>query len=212
MKNNIYLKIIFSFAISIFILLLSVKVTLDLKSLYYLDIKHLNIESQTTLTNEEIKSTYSYLINYLNDPNTINFNIPTLQSSEQGKIHFLEVKKLFEKLSWIFSISTGISILSIFFIYKNKAFSILNWCSNLLFSLCLFIWIPFYINFNKSFNFFHRMVFKNTYWIFDPVNDPVINILPEKFFFHCAILIILIVLIGALILKTIYIKKLKNGK
>jgi integral membrane protein (TIGR01906 family) len=212
MKFNIYLKIIFSFAISIFILLLSVKITLNLKSLYYSDIKRLNIESQTTLTNEEIKSTYSYLINYINDPKMVDFNIPTLQSSEEGKIHFLEVKNLFKKLSWIFSISIGISLFSIFFIYRNKDFSILNWSSNLLLSLCLFIWIPFYTNFNKSFNFFHKTFFRNNYWIFDPKNDPVINILPEKYFFHCAVLIISIVVIGALILKTLYIKSLKNGK
>ncbi len=212
MKFNTYLKILFSFVISIFILLLSVKVTLNLKSLYYLDIKHLNIESETTLNNEEIKSTYDYLINYINDPKTVEFNMPTLQSSKEGKIHFLEVKNLFKKLNSLLSIFTVIIVFIIFLFYKYKDFSLLNWSANLLLSLCLLILIPFYINFNKSFNFFHKMFFKNNYWIFDPANDPVINILPEKYFFHCAILIVSIVIIGSLILKAFYIKNLRSGK
>ncbi|AWI07038.1 TIGR01906 family membrane protein [Clostridium drakei] len=211
MKLDTYLKLIFSISISIFILLFSIKTTLNFKYLYYFDIKHLNIENSTSLSQKEIQITYDYLINYINGPQKQTFNIPTLNSSNEGKIHFLEVKNIFRKLNSMFFIFTIIGILGALYTYKYKLFSIFNWTSNLLLFICLFAWIPFYVNFNKSFNFFHETIFKNNYWLFDPNKDPVINILPEKYFFHCAISIILITLTGSLLLKILYLKN-RNGK
>ncbi len=211
MKLSTYFKIIFSISISIFILLFSIKTTLNFKYLYYFDIKHLNIENSTSLSKKEIQITYDYLIDYINGPKNETFNIPTLNSSNEGKIHFLEVKNIFRKLNSMFFIFTIIGILGALYTYKYKLFSIFNWASNLLLFICLFSWLPFYINFNKSFNFFHETIFKNNYWLFDPNKDPVINILPEKYFFHCAISIILITLTGSLLLKILYLKN-RNGK
>ena len=45
---------------------------------------------------------------------------------------------------------------------------------------------------------FHKLVFQNDYWLFDPYTDPVITILPDEFFMHCAALIMLLVLVGSL--------------
>ena len=44
--------------------------------------------------------------------------------------------------------------------------------------------LPIVVNFEGSFVLFHKTMFNNDYWIFDPNLDPVINILPEEFFFH----------------------------
>lgn len=38
----------------------------------------------------------------------------------------------------------------------------------------------------------HKVFFDNDYWLFDPKYDPVITILPDRFFLHCGILIVLI--------------------
>ena len=45
---------------------------------------------------------------------------------------------------------------------------------------------------------FHKLVFQNDYWLFDPYTDPVITILPDEFFMHCAALIMILVLTGSL--------------
>ncbi|NMM65446.1 TIGR01906 family membrane protein [Clostridium sp. P21] len=212
MKLNTYFKIIFSFSISVFLLLFSIKVAVNFKYIYYFDIKHLNIENYTSLSNKEIRSTYDYLINYVDSSSNAAFNIPTLKSSEEGKVHFLEVKNIFRRLNSILLISTIISAVGILYIYKYKCFSILNLASNLLLSVCALTIIPCCINFNKSFNLFHEAIFKNNYWLFDPEKDPVINILPEEYFFHCAVLIISIIIVGSLILKLIYVRNVKNRK
>ena len=43
---------------------------------------------------------------------------------------------------------------------------------------------------------FHKLFFDNDDWIFNPRTDPVIKILPDEFFMHCAIAIIAIVLLA----------------
>ncbi len=171
------------------------------------------MDRHSSLNSVEIKSTYDYIINYINTYEVSEFNIPLLQFSNEGKIHFVEVKNIFMKLNLILFISTLFSILSIFFINKYKESSFLNWSSNMLLCTCLFISILFSINFDKSFNIFHKMFFKNNYWLFDPIKDPVINILPQEYFFHCTILIISLIIFFSILLKIMhkfnskYIKK-----
>ena len=48
------------------------------------------------------------------------------------------------------------------------------------------------------------------YWIFDYNTDPVIRILPQDFFMHCFIMIILIVIVLSLISYLIYRKQRKE--
>jgi uncharacterized membrane protein len=46
--------------------------------------------------------------------------------------------------------------------------------------------------------------------MFDPVTDPVINILPEGFFMHCAFMIVAIVILFSIIFLAVYFTKRKN--
>ena len=41
---------------------------------------------------------------------------------------------------------------------------------------------------DRAFVAFHELAFSNDYWIFDEAFDPVITILPDAFFLHCALL------------------------
>ena len=57
-----------------------------------------------------------------------------------------------------------------------------------------------YMNWNKVFLTFHKILFRNNYWIFDPASDPVILILPDTFFLQCVIVIAVVLVTGAGIL------------
>lgn len=48
------------------------------------------------------------------------------------------------------------------------------------------------INFDEVFVTFHHILFRNSDWLFDPVTDPVINVLPEDFFLACFIVALLL--------------------
>ena len=55
------------------------------------------------------------------------------------------------------------------------------------------------LNWETVFVLFHKIVFNNNYWIFNAATDPVITILPDTFFMHCALMILALVVLGSII-------------
>ena len=201
-----------SFSLAIFIISGSVILGLRFKSIYYYDISYLNITNMTGLSKEEIKENYDYLINYNLNNSVEEFKLPTLQSSIQGKIHFEEVRNIFQVIKKIFYLSFILSIVGVTFNIKQKNIKFLNTTSIVTIGLPIILAIPLIINFNYFFIKFHELVFSNDYWIFDPNIDPVINMLPEEVFFHIGILILGFVLLSSILLQICYrflYKKLK---
>ena len=197
--NTIFiLCFIFSF------ITLSVYFTLLFKPLYYADINILNIEQSSSINKNELKSNYNYVITFLTQNKTEEFNLPTLPSSDHGKIHFKEVKEIFDKLKVMLFISILISIIGIIINKKHKKIKYLLTSSILLIILPILLLIPFLINFDKSFTTFHHIFFNNDYWLFDVTSDPIITILPQIFFFHCAILMISLIATSSIILRCSY--------
>jgi uncharacterized membrane protein len=57
------------------------------------------------------------------------------------------------------------------------------------------------VNFTRAFELFHAIAFPGkTNWLFDPELDAIIRILPEEFFFRCAVLILALLLVGCVLL------------
>ena len=198
------LNVIFSICFSIFIITTAINFIVSFKQLYYYDIYKLNIPKLSNLSKEEIKLNYDYLIEYNLSKNVDEFEMPTIKSSNQGKIHFEEVRDIFQNVNKISRICLIISLIGIIIGIKNKDIKILNYTSKALIIIPLVLAIPMIINFEDTFVIFHKLMFSNDYWIFDPRLDPVINILPEEFFFHAGIMILGIVLVVSIILYTIY--------
>lgn len=198
------INILISFSLAIFIISGSVILSLRCKSLYYHDIKKLNISSISGFTEDEIKKNYDYLIDYNLNKNVGEFNLPTIKYSKEGKIHFEEVRHIFQVIKKVFYFSGIISILGIILSIKNKNIKFLNTTSIITILLPIIVAIPIIINFDYFFIKFHEAVFSNDYWIFDPNIDPVINILPQDVFFHIGILILAIILIISILLQIFY--------
>ena len=207
------LNILNSFSLAIFIICGSIIVGLKFKSLYYYDVKKLNISDVSGFSDDEIKLNYDYLIDYNLNNKVEEFNLPTIKYSTQGKIHFEEVRNIFQIIKKVFYLTGLISILGIILNIKDKNIKFLNITSITTILLPVIVSILLIINFNYFFIKFHEAVFSNDYWIFDPDIDPVINILPEDIFFHIGILILAIVFLTSILLQVLYRrlnKKLKN--
>ncbi|CEJ74971.1 membrane protein [[Clostridium] sordellii] len=204
-------NLILAFSMSLFIITSIVKFTVVFKPLYYFDIKHLNIPILSGMSEEEIKLNYDYLIKYNTSYRDYEFNMPTIKSSIQGKIHFEEVRDVFKVLNKINIISGVISVLGIYIVLKKKEIKIIKYAGIISILIPIFLVIPITIQFEKSFEIFHRLIFNNDYWIFDPSKDPVINMLPAEFFLHCGVVILTGILIFSSIILTIY-KILKNKR
>lgn len=207
------LNIVLSIFLALFVIGLSVIITMHIKSIYYNDIDKLNIESMSGLSREEIIENYDYLIDYNLSWNAEEFELPSLPSSPNGKIHFEEVRDIFQGVKILTIMSGIISIIGGVIYIRKREFKFLRNASILIVIMPVLLAIPIAIDFNTCFIMFHKIMFSNDYWIFNPRIDPVINILPETFFMHMGISILLIMLIVSVILQLIYrrTKKLNYG-
>ena len=180
MKN-----ILISLCLALFIISASVTITLNFRPLYYHDISSLKIEETSGFSKKVIRENYDALIDYNQFFYSGKLKL-TLPMSREGKIHFEEVKRIFVGIEYLCVITL---ILSCFLIKRKRRSR--NLLPVIVGILCAFNW-------DAAFTLFHEIMFRNDYWIFDEATDPVIMILPDAFFLHCAVMIILLILIGSL--------------
>lgn len=199
-----YWNLIFSIVFSLFLILGAVRFTIGFKELYYFDIGYLNISNMIGLPEEEIKENYDYIIDYNFSKEASEFNMPTIKSSPEGKIHFEEVREIFRSVDNFFILCMIISIVGLVINIKEKSFEFLKTTSKSIIAIPLVLSIPLLIDFNKFFIIFHEILFDNDYWIFDPNKDPVIKMLPEEFFFHAGLMILVLILLFSIINYVIY--------
>ena len=197
-------NLIFCIFLSLFIIGASILLTVGFKELYYFDIENLNIATNNNLSVEEVKQNYDYMIDYNLGKISGEFNLPTIKSSLEGKIHFEEVREIIQNVLKMLLVSLIISVVGIYISLRNKNINFLNLTSKLILILPVVVSIPMIVNFDKTFILFHEIMFDNDYWIFDPEKDPVINLLPQEFFLHAGIMIVVLILLSSLIFRLLY--------
>lgn len=185
--------------ITLLVLLFFTEGIINFKPLYYYEINNLNLvqefnnhiqnnnEAFKPLNYNEVKENYNYIISYVEGNYSDNFSMPSIPSSSSGKEHFKEVRNILKSVRLIMIFLFVFSALGIFICSKEHKNSYLKWSGIELAAITLIPLLISLITFNKLFNAFHRTLFSNTNWIFDPKYDPVILILPEKYFMHCAL-------------------------
>lgn len=194
-KNDIFLAIM----LMIFIISFAVVFTVFFKPLYYFDINYLNIDQISGLDAETIKENYRILINYQSIFYQGTLNLPDFVISDSGRIHFEEVKRIFEAIQVMMVISGLISIPMTIKKIKEKEYRFLRLTGLITIIVPTVLGFLAALDFERAFVLFHQIVFRNNYWIFDYRTDPVITILPETFFMHCFMLIVVIVCLLAII-------------
>lgn len=193
---------------TLFFMAVGVVLVLNLRPIYYLDISLLNIEETSGFSKEVIKENYDALMDYNSPFFQGELKFPTLEASDNGLQHFKEVKQIFVGFYWILLI-TGILLIPTV-IYKKKrdeSLHFLRSAAALILIIPTIVGIAFAVNFDQAFVVFHKIFFNNDYWIFSPETDPVITMLPDTFFMHCAIGIIAVMILSSLALYLIYRRK-----
>ncbi|GAA0079152.1 TIGR01906 family membrane protein [Clostridium sp. CTA-5] len=195
---------------SLFIIALSVVITLNLTPIYRIVINKYRLSEKNGIMPEEIMNDYRGLINYLQNPFIKKLEFHNFSMSTQGEVHFQDVKRIF-LLIYIYMF-IFIIILILYFFLKNRRdkficqefinkYKILNISANYLIIFFILLITAILVDFKKYFTLFHRIFFRNDYWLFDPRLDPIINVLPEEFF-----MILGIIILSLIILQVIYIK------
>ncbi|UTY40028.1 TIGR01906 family membrane protein [Allocoprobacillus halotolerans] len=187
--------ILLAFVLTIFIITLAIVITVFFKPLYYFDIDYLKISETTGLSADVIRHNYDILIQYQSVFYQGTLNLPDFVMSTTGRIHFEEVKRIFEVIQITCLISGVISLVMVYRRFKQKEYRFLRLTSIFSVGIPLIIGFLAAIDFNKAFVIFHQIVFRNDYWIFNETTDPVITILPETFFMHSFMMIVGIIII-----------------
>jgi integral membrane protein (TIGR01906 family) len=189
----------------VFLFCLSVVLTLNLRQIYYFDMRSQQLSQTTGLSEAVIRQNYDTLIDYnLLTKGVQTLEFPDFPMSEQGRTHFAEVKRIFSVIQ-IMCLITGILwIVLLFRKRKRRDWGSLKLTSILTLAIPLILGALAARNWNVFFVTFHRIFFRNNYWIFNPATDPVIDILPDVFFLHCVIAILVFLLLGCLLTALIY--------
>ncbi|MBB6622706.1 TIGR01906 family membrane protein [Clostridium gasigenes] len=211
-KKNIskFINIILGLCITLFSICFSVILVLNLTFIYKISIEKFNLVKDTGVSAENLMINYKSMINYIRNPFIEELKFKDFAMSSSGQIHFEEVKDIFMNLYIMMFISMVILIL--FKVIKKVLVNIslikaLNYSSNMIFILFGVITTMIVVDFSKTFVIFHNIFFDNSYWIFDPITDPIINALPEMVFMIYALIIIMFLLVEAILFKVIYYKK-----
>lgn len=197
-------SILLSLILTLTLISLAVVLTLACKPLYYLDIHALHIPETTGYTISEIKANYDAVIDYSLSFGKAPLEFPTFPMSEGGRIHFEEVKNIFNLFKYMAIFGTLTGAAGILRQRRKQSYGYLKLTAILTVALPAIIGATVALNWDWTFAAFHELAFNNDYWLFDPATDPVINILPDAYFLHCAVMILVLVILGSLICGLIY--------
>ncbi|WP_099205703.1 TIGR01906 family membrane protein [Scatolibacter rhodanostii] len=192
-------NILTAFCLTLFVLTGAVIFTLNFRLLYVLDVKFLDIAGQSGISETDIFRNYHALIDYNSIFMRGDLQFPTLAMSESGRIHFEEVKNIFVGVQILFGISLVGTIISFVLKLRKKNTSFLTLSSIFCIGVPSLLGILIASNWDAFFVGFHKLFFRNDYWIFSAETDPVITILPDAFFMHCALMILALVFLGSLL-------------
>ena len=168
--------------------------------LYKADVKWLNIEEFSGYSSEVAIRNYDAVIKFLSPFHSDPFSMPDIPFSESGAFHFEEVKNIVVGLYIFGAASLCANIIILLLTKKQNRREILRKGAIVSLIFPIAIGTAIALNFDRFFVLFHKVFFNNDYWMFDYRTDPVITILPEEFFMHCAIFIAFILIAGFAVL------------
>ncbi len=211
--NSLYSDALLGIIFMIAAVSLSVTLVLNFKPLFYHDIKALDIPAQSGFSEEKIKTNYDILIDYNNFWGAKTLEFDDLAMSEEGRIHFEDVKRIFVKIEYTEIIFTVLFAVTAYIKLKSGQRRFLLFSGVFAVVLPLIVGAAVALNWQNAFITFHKLAFSNDYWIFYPDKDPVITMLPDAFFMHCAVMIIaMTIFLSAVSVAVYFILKIRSNK
>lgn len=206
MKRSKPLTVLLAVLTAVILLTAAIAVPILCRPFYYAHIEPLHLCEQTGLTRDKIKTAFDEMLDYCLGAEE--FSTGVLRWSEDGKSHFTDVRALF--LLDLRALAAAVIVLAIVLLVSRAAGRqpgrLLGrgfpfWAGTGLAAVFMIVGALAATDFDRAFTIFHILFFPGKdNWLFDPKKDQIINILPQDFFTHCAILILTILLTGCLIL------------
>jgi integral membrane protein (TIGR01906 family) len=203
MKTNI----IFIVSVILFVFLLSFK--LEVFNEHFYDKQFVENNVYNLLGKETVIQETRNLVDYLKgkaDLTTDFFN-------EKEKLHLKDVKTLIFVANILFYLSSILMLGFLVYFIKTKNIKKIK---GSLFIACISIFIIMLVlsvfNFSDLFLGFHKVLFSNDLWLLNPLEDKLIVMFPEPFFYEMLIEIVMNVLLITIFIILINTKILNNVK
>jgi len=167
--------------------------TINASWLYMLNAMGQKLGPSVNLTLGQLMTDYYQMLAYLNFPWVPKLVMTDFTDSTSALIHFADVKNLF-MLDYVVFIITSVIV---YFFWRRLQRDHQLW--RLVLPMQTALWVPpivalmMAVNFDQFFIFFHEVLFRNADWLFDPLLDRIILVLPDTFFLQCFVLAFVII-------------------
>lgn len=195
-------RVIYAFITAVFALMSAISIALAIihstNFIYKIDIEALNIPENSGYSKEAIEDNVSAVMHYLSPFNTEEFDLPGLEYSEGGAVHFADCKVIFTAIYIMGAVSVvAFAVMSMIFKPGKKT---MRMASIFTLALPVVVMSAMAIDFDATFILFHELLFTNSHWMFYAELDPIIKILPAEFFMHCAIFIACMIILACVVM------------
>jgi len=167
--------------------------TINASWLYLINAMGQKLGPSVNLTLGQLMTDYYQMLAYLNFPWVPKLVMTDFTDSTSALIHFADVKNLF-MLDYAVFIVTSVVV---YFFWRRLKRNQQLW--RLVLPMQTALWVPpvvammMAINFDQFFIFFHEVLFRNSDWLFDPLLDRIILVLPDTFFLQCFVIAFVII-------------------
>ena len=219
-RISLVVTVAFALAVALFILTFSIGLPIYIRPFYYAHINDVQYADYYGWDYDIMKEAYDEMIEYCTTPGA-EFGTGELKYSESGASHFADCKSLFT-LNWVVFTVSGIVIIASYVLKKLGVIELMRpWGFDVTFFSAVGLLVTFTVigllasaDFSAAFTIFHKIFFPGKdNWLFDPRTDQIILLLPQSFFMHCAILILVsIIALSALFIIFGAIRRNKTHK
>ncbi len=196
MNRSKFLSALFALALVLFLLTAAISLPIYIRGFYYSHIDAMDLPARTGHTKAEIMEAYDQVLDYLTKPGR-EFGTGVFPHSPEGAAHFADCKVLFDLNRNVLIVSGALlaALLLLRKLGKAEAYrlgkrSAAFWAAVFAVVLPIVLGGLAALNFDRAFVIFHSLFFPGkSNWIFDWYADAIIQVLPQDFFMHCAMLI-----------------------
>ena len=162
--------------------------TINASWLYYFNVQWQHLGRLVNLSTGRLMVNYYQLLAYLNFPWVPKLKMSDFTDSTSALVHFADVKNLFLLDYAVFLITC----VTTYYLWRRLKRDRQLW--RFVLPMQTALWVPpliaaaMAVNFDQFFIFFHKVLFRNADWLFDPLFDRIIIVLPDTFFLQCFVL------------------------
>lgn len=204
-KNN-PIAVLFAIASFVLIVTASIAVPIYFRPFYFWHIEALHLE-KSGYSAAQIKEAYNEILDYLTLPGGT-FSAGDFPFTASGASHFADCKVLFT-LNAILLMLSALFIIAVLIRKKRSHVQTLYigpfhasfYAAVTCLVLIVLVAVLASMDFYAAFVTFHSIFFLGKEnWILNYRTDPIINVMPQDFFMHCAILIGVCIVITSLVI------------